>query len=215
MEVVVQFLEGNPDRPLCVGCVYNADYMPPYTLTGNKTQSGIKSRSSTGGGASNFNELRFDDKMGQEEVYFHAEKDFKRVVENNDSLKVGYDKMSPGDQTIEIYNKRTTTIQMSDDLFTQKMGSQTNTWDMGNQTNKLTMGNRSTDLSLGKDEVTAMQSIEFKVGMSSVKIDQTGVTIKGLMINIEGQAMTTVKAPMTIVEGQAMLMLKGGIIMMS
>ena len=88
-EVLVDFLEGDPDRPIIVGSVYNAENMPPYTLPDNMTQSGIKSRSSSKGEADNFNELRFEDKKGSEEISFHAEKDFTRVVENNDTLTVG------------------------------------------------------------------------------------------------------------------------------
>ena len=68
------------------------------------TQSGYLSRSTTKGTADNFNQLRFEDKKDSEEVYFHAEKDFNRVVENNDTLKVGFDKKDKGDQTIQIYN---------------------------------------------------------------------------------------------------------------
>ena len=74
-EVVVEFLEGDPDWPIVMGSVYNGDNKPPYDLPGEKTRWGLKSRSSKGGGASNFNELRFEDKMGSEEVYVHAEKD--------------------------------------------------------------------------------------------------------------------------------------------
>ena len=66
-EVVVEFLEGNPDRPLITGVVYNANRPVPYTLPGNKTRSTIKTNSSPGG--SGFNELRFEDKAGEEEVY--------------------------------------------------------------------------------------------------------------------------------------------------
>ncbi len=106
-EVVVAFEEGDPDRPIIVGSVYNADEMPPYTLPDNKTQSGIKSRSTLKGTPDNFNELRFEDKKGEEQVYFHAEKNFDRVVENNDTLKVGFDKKDKGDQTIEIFNNQT------------------------------------------------------------------------------------------------------------
>jgi type VI secretion system secreted protein VgrG len=198
MEVIVEFLEGDPDRPIVTGCVYNADYMPPYALTGNKTQSGWKSRSTTGGGESDFNELRFEDKKGSEEIYFHAQKDFMRKVENDDTLEVD------NDQKRTITNNRTTTIDRGNDKFTMNMGG---------QTNKFKLGNRETKLDLGKDEVEAMQSIEFKVGQSSVRIDQMGVTIKGMMIKIEGQMMTDVQGMMTTVKGNAMLTLSGGLLM--
>src|SRR5207253_2551013 len=88
-EVLVDFLEGDPDRPVITGRVYNADQMPPYELPKNQTLSVLKSRSTKGGGTEHFNELRFEDKKDAEEIYFHAEKDFNRVVENNDTLKVG------------------------------------------------------------------------------------------------------------------------------
>lgn len=110
-EVVVDFIEGDPDRPLVVGRVYNADNMPPYTLPDNMTQSGIKSRSTKEGTPTNFNEIRFEDKKDSEEIYIHAEKDFQRVVENNDTLKVGFDKKKAGNQTVDIYNNRAVTLR--------------------------------------------------------------------------------------------------------
>lgn len=85
-EVVVEFLEGNPDRPLVTGVVYNANNSVPYTLPANKTQTGLKTNSSTGGSGSN--EFRFEDKAGSEEVYFHAQKDYNKVVKNNETHKV-------------------------------------------------------------------------------------------------------------------------------
>lgn len=84
-EVIVNFLDGNPDRPIVTGSVYNADNMPPY---GTKTQSGIKTHSTTKGGASNFNEFRFEDKKGSEEIFIQAEKDFKRLVKNDEEGKI-------------------------------------------------------------------------------------------------------------------------------
>ena len=73
-EVIVEFLEGDPDRPIVTGRVYNADKMPPYALPDNQTQSGIKTRSSPDGTPDNYNELRFEDKKGSEQVYLQAEK---------------------------------------------------------------------------------------------------------------------------------------------
>jgi len=254
-EVVIAFEEGDPDQPVIVGSVYNANLMPPYTLPDNRTQSGIKSRSSLKGDAETFNELRFEDKKDSEEIYFHAQKDFNRVVENNDTLKVGFLKKDKGDHTIEIFNNhslkvgcpeadegsqtvevykdRTETLKTGNEKLTVeqgnrdvnvKMGNDTHKIDqgnrdvkidMGNDSLKISMGNQTTKLDLGKSETEAMQSIELKVGQSSIKIDQTGVTIKGMMISIEGQVKTDVKGVMTTVNGDGMLTLKGGLTMIN
>ena len=94
-EVIVSFLEGDPDRPIIIGSVYNGDALPPYTLPANVTQSGIKSRSSKGGNDKNFNEIRFEDKTGSEELCVHAEKDLKVDVENDATWTVGLENDSP------------------------------------------------------------------------------------------------------------------------
>jgi len=100
-EVIVSFREGDPDQPIITGSVYNDDNMPPYELPANATQSGVKSRSSKQGTADNFNELRFEDKKGSEEVYIHAEKDQSNIVENNKTISVG------NDQSETITNNKT------------------------------------------------------------------------------------------------------------
>jgi type VI secretion system secreted protein VgrG len=255
-EVLVAFEEGSPDRPVIVGSVYNAEQMPPYALPDNRTQSGIKSRSSLKGGTDNFNELRFEDKKDSEEIYFHAEKDFNRVVENNDTLKVGFEKKDKGDQTIEVFNNqkitvgagkgnaddgsqtldvykdRTTTLETGNEKLTVKKGNRdvevdtgndthkikkgnrTVEIDMGNDTLKIKMGNQETKLDLGKSSTEAMQSIELKVGMNSIKIDQTGITLDGMMIKVMGQVQVMVRSPMTQVMGEGLLLLKGGQLVM-
>ena len=81
MEVIVHFLEGDPDQPIITGCVYNPQTMPPYTLPDEKTKSTIKSNSSKGGGG--FNEFRFEDKKGSEQIFIHAEKDEDIRVKND------------------------------------------------------------------------------------------------------------------------------------
>lgn len=88
-EVIVDFLEGNPDAPIITGRVYNAAQMPPYGLPANATQSGWKSNSSPGGGG--WNEMRFEDKAGSEEVYFQAQKDHNELIKNNESRTIGND----------------------------------------------------------------------------------------------------------------------------
>ena len=107
-EVIVDFLEGNPDQPIITGRVYNAEQMPPYGLPANMTQSGLLSRSSKGGSAANANEIRFEDKKGSEEIYIHAEKNEKHEVENDRSDFVGHDETGKigHDQTLEVDHDR-------------------------------------------------------------------------------------------------------------
>ena len=90
-EVIVGFLEGDPDQPIITGRLYNALQMPPYPLPANKTRSTIRSHSSKGGGASNTNEIRFEDMKGCEQLFIHAEKDVDIWVKNNWRTWIGYD----------------------------------------------------------------------------------------------------------------------------
>ncbi|MGE0787234.1 MAG: type VI secretion system Vgr family protein [Sandaracinaceae bacterium] len=103
MEVVVQFIDGDPDRPLVTGCVYNATNPTPYTLPDEKTKSTIKSNSSLGGGG--FNEFRYEDKAGSEEIYTHAQKDYNEVVEHDHSTLVH------NDQTNTVDNDQTQLVK--------------------------------------------------------------------------------------------------------
>src|SRR5258705_4720741 len=90
MEVVVDFLEGDPDQPIIVGCVYNAEMMPPYELPNEKTKSTTKTMSSPGG--QGFNEIRFEDKKGQEQVFIHGEKDQDIRIKNDRREWIGHDR---------------------------------------------------------------------------------------------------------------------------
>jgi type VI secretion system secreted protein VgrG len=117
-EVIVEFLEGDPDRPIITGRVYNADQMPPYALPANMTQTGIKTRSSKGGGVDNFNEIRFEDKKGAEQLYIHAEKNQDGVVENDETLSVGHDrKKSVGhNENVSVGKDRTESVGQNENI---------------------------------------------------------------------------------------------------
>ena len=117
-EVIVQWLDGNPDRPLVTGRVYNQDNMPPWELPANKTQTGMLSRSTTGGGYDNANALRFEDKKGQEEVWLHAEKDQRIEVENCESHSVGVDRSKTigHDETVSVGNNRTESVGVNETI---------------------------------------------------------------------------------------------------
>jgi type VI secretion system secreted protein VgrG len=106
MEVVVEFLEGDPDRPLVTGAVYNKDNMPPFPLPGDKTISGIKSRSVDANG---YNSLTFEDKKDKEVIDMHAQKDLKVLVENEETREV------KGDRKVEI--KKSDTLTVTKDLM--------------------------------------------------------------------------------------------------
>lgn len=111
-EVIVDFLEGDPDQPIITGRVYNAEQMPPWDLPANATQSGVLSRSSKGGAYGNANALRFEDKKGSEQVWLHAEKNQDIEVENDETHWVGHDrtKTIDHDETTQVKHDRTETV---------------------------------------------------------------------------------------------------------
>ena len=101
-EVLVQFVQGDPDRPVITGSFYNGENMPPYALPSNQTQSGIKTRSTKAGTADNFNEIRLEDKKGFELFFLHAEKDMAIEVEHDLSLWAGHDSVSRIDHDMSL-----------------------------------------------------------------------------------------------------------------
>jgi type VI secretion system secreted protein VgrG len=192
-EVIVDFLDGNPDRPIVTGSVYNATVTVPYALPDNKTRSTIKSNSSTGGGG--FNELRFEDKAGSEEVFFQAQKDYNKVVLNNETVKITQDTTT----TVEK-GKRDVTVSQGDNSLTVSQGnnsvtvSQGNnsvTVSQGNDSLTVTTGNHSIKVSKGSSTVEAAQSITLKVGGNSIVIDTSGITINGTQVQVTASASMT------------------------
>ena len=117
-EVVVAFLAGDPDRPIIRGHIYNKDHLPPYDLPENKTQSGIKTRSTKGGTAANFNEIRFEDKKGQEELHLQAERDMLTLIKQCQAMNVGTDRivLVGNNETNHVKGNRSLTVDLNDSV---------------------------------------------------------------------------------------------------
>jgi type VI secretion system secreted protein VgrG len=231
-EVVVEFVDGDVDHPIIVGSVYNAEQMPPYTLPANKTQSGIKSRSSLQGTAANFNEIRMEDKKGSEQLFIHAEKNQDIEVENDESHWVGHDrtKTIDHDETTHVKHDRTETVDNNETITigasrSESVGKDETISIAGNRTesvgkdetisisqsrNKTVGQSESIRIGLSED-LKAGTSIKLSCGPSSITMDPTGIVIKGIQIQIQGQAVVGVDGPVTKVNGDGMLKLTGGV----
>jgi type VI secretion system secreted protein VgrG len=178
MEVVVEFLEGNPDRPLVTGCVYNGSNPPPYPLPDNKTQSGLKTNSSPGGDGSN--ELRFEDAAGSEEIFLHAKKNWTIGVENDKVQTVGHD------ESLEVANDRKKTVKHDETI------------DVTND-EKITIGHDHVEQINNDMTLTVANNQTVKVGK-----DHTETIGNNRTENITTNAKETVGSNKMITVGQAM-----------
>lgn len=160
-EVIVEFVEGDPDRPIITGRVYNAEQMPPYPLPGEQTKSTIKSNSSKGGGGSN--ELRFEDKKGGEEIYLHGQKDWTIAIENDKNQTVGHD------ESLSVGNNRTKTVGVDQSETigsnkTIKVGSNHTEAIGANKT--MTVGGNHTETISGAEAVTVGMAAAHTVALA-------------------------------------------------
>jgi type VI secretion system secreted protein VgrG len=215
-EVAVAFFDGDPDRPVIVGGLYNADMMPVFPVPGEQNKTGLRTRSTKSGSSSTFSEFSVDDTKGSELVFLHAEKDMFTEIKNNETLTVGKDRsvtvkaketIEVDDaQSITVKNGRTTTITAAGDSLTVNDGGITVT---------AKQSDIAIEASMGSITMKAMTSIKLTVGSNSIEINNEGVTIKATKVSVQGQAMVEIKGPMTQVSGDGMLTLKGGIMQLN
>ncbi|WP_256254187.1 type VI secretion system Vgr family protein, partial [Burkholderia ubonensis] len=191
-EVIVDFENGDPDRPIVTGQVYNALHMPPWALPDNATQSGFLTRSVKEGSQANANAIRFEDRRGQEEVWIHAERDLRIDVENN--------------ETVQINKNRTETIGVSETVtiggtYSQTVGLTSNVM-VGASYTLSVMGAMAVTAGLASNEsvglsktttvnksytINAGERFELKVGEASIVLEKSGnIKISGKSITISG-----------------------------
>ena len=203
MEVVVHFLEGDPDQPIITGCVYNPAMMPPYKLPDEKTKMTIKSNSSQGGNG--FNEFRFEDKKGKEQIFLHGEKDQDIRIKNTRREYIG------NDRHLIVYRDKREKIKRDKHIIVErdviekierdyhrhvegKMAAKTDgslSHEVGGSIGEKVGKNHTEDvgdtfyLKAGmKVVIEAGTQITLKVGGNFVDIGPAGVTIVGTMVKI-------------------------------
>ncbi|MGN4982283.1 type VI secretion system tip protein TssI/VgrG [Aeromonas dhakensis] len=180
-EVIVSFLEGDPDQPIVIGRTYHATNLPPEGLPANKTRMSLRSNTHKGKG---FNELRFEDKAGQEEVFLHAQHDMNTVVLNNRSTSVNanHTEQVGGSQTVAVQGNQTVSVKL--DQVTEVQGEQT----VAVTKNRSTMVNDNESLQVKNNIAIQSQDGDILIATAGgyIAIDKEGniaITGKGLVLN--------------------------------
>ena len=190
-EVLVDFIEGDPDRPVITGRVYHGDNRPPYPLPDEKTKTTIKSDSSVGGGG--FNELRFEDRKGSEEVFLHAQRDLNEVVLNNNSRTVTADQTFSvsGNQSFSVTKNRSLTVSEGDESLTVSQGKSTTTVKM-DRSATVQSGNSSLTVQTGSHSVTVKQGITHTSQVAGVSVTaKTAIDLTAQTANVAVTAKTS------------------------
>ncbi|HHK2176914.1 TPA: type VI secretion system tip protein TssI/VgrG, partial [Pseudomonas aeruginosa] len=187
MEVLVDFLEGDPDQPLVSGCVYHAAHPVPYELPANQTRSVFKSLSSPGGGG--YNELRIEDRKGQEQIFVHAQRDWDENIEHDQKIRVGHERHDTveansysefkAEEHHTVHGERKVELKADDHLTVGdsqhvKLGRA-----------YLARAGREIHLKAGQKMVIEADSeLTVKAGGSFIRLDASGIAISGPLARI-------------------------------
>ncbi|WP_313227209.1 type VI secretion system Vgr family protein [Stutzerimonas chloritidismutans] len=187
MEVLVTFLEGDPDQPLVTGCLYHKEHQVPYDLPANKTRTVLKTLSSPGGGG--YNELRIEDRKGAEQIYLHAQRDWDENIEHDQKIRVGHERHDTvkaasftelrAEEHLTIASDRKVEVKPDDHLTI----AQAQHIRLG--TAQLTKAGREIHLKAGqKMVIEAGVELTLKAGGSFIKLDPGGITVSGPLARI-------------------------------
>ncbi|MBK3869962.1 type VI secretion system tip protein VgrG [Pseudomonas stutzeri] len=187
MEVLVTFLEGDPDQPLLTGCLYHKEHQVPYDLPANKTRTVFKTLSSPGGGG--YNELRIEDRKGAEQIYLHAQRDWDENIEHDQKIRVGNERHDTveansysefrGEEHLAVAGDRKVEVKPDDHLTV----AQAQHIKLG--TAHLTKAGREIHLKAGqKMVIEAGIELTLKAGGSFIKLDPGGITVSGPLARI-------------------------------
>lgn len=227
-EVIVDFLEGDPDQPIISGRVYNAQVRVPYALPDHKTITTFKTNSSEGGAG--FNELRFEDKKGEEQVFLHGEKNLDIRIKNDGFEWIGNNRhlIVKKDQIERVENNREETVDadhkesIGKDRHLKITGKEAK--EVGESHSFVVKGDvievfkkdhseqTSDNYYLKADNVVieGMTNVTIKVGQSYIAIESSGIKIGSTQIEIEGQSSVSVKGNSGVtVESAAQVEVKG------
>lgn len=187
MEVLITFLEGDPDQPLISGCLYHKENQVPYPLPANRTRTVFKTLSSPGGGG--FNELRIEDKKGAEQIFIHAQKDWDENIEHDQKIRVGnerHDTVEKNTYTeLKAEEHRTTHADRKVEVRTDDHLTVAQNQHVKLGTAQLTQAGREIHLKAGeKIVIEAGMELTVKAGGSFIKLDPSGITMVGPTVRV-------------------------------
>jgi len=187
MEVLVTFLEGDPDQPLVTGCLYHKEHQVPYDLPAHKTRTVFKTLSSPGGGG--YNELRIEDRKGAEQIYIHAQRDWDENIEHDQKIRVGHERHDTVEANsyseFRAEEHRTTHADRKTEIRANDHLTVGNTQHLKIGTGQfIEAGNEIHYYAGSKVVIDAGMELTASGGGSFLKLDPSGVTLSGATIRM-------------------------------